>query len=97
MGFAALFDFTLRTSAAAAAAALGSFAPSLPPVPPTVRPGPVTFGFALDGTDALVAGAGAEPSVRPAPWKFSSFDDLPQRLPIVVGKGVELANGAGRR
>lgn len=70
---------TLRTSAAAAAAALGSSA-AVGAVPPTVRPGPVS----LAGTDAFVAGAGAEPTVRPAPWKFSSLEDLPQRLPIEV-------------
>lgn len=87
-----LFDgVSLRTSAAAAAAALGSFAPPLLLDPPTVRPGPVTFGFAASlatpaGMEALVAGAGAEPSVRPAPWKFSSLEDLPQRLPMEGGE-----------
>lgn len=93
MGLTALFDSALRTSAAAAAAALGSFAPPLPPEPPTVRPGPVTFGFALAGIEALVAGAGAAVKVRPGPWKLSSLDDLPQILPIVEEKGVEWANG----
>lgn len=93
MGLMALFGITVRTSAAAAAAALGSFAPLLPAGPPTVRPGPVTFGFALAGIEALVAGVGAASRVRPAPWKLSSFDDLPQRLPMVVEEGVGLANG----
>jgi hypothetical protein len=108
MGLTALLGFTLRTSAAAAAAVLGSSAPSLPPAPPTVRPGPVTFGFALDppalatcvGMEALVAGAGADSKVRPAPWKLSSLDDLPQRLPMVGGRrcGVgEWAPGGGDR
>jgi hypothetical protein len=56
----------LRTSAAAAAAALGSFAafpsPNVRGGPPTVLFGPLAT---LLGMDALVAGAGAEPSVRP--------------------------------
>jgi hypothetical protein len=56
----------VRTSAAAAAAAFGSFSvllfPNVRGGPPTVLLGaPVT----LLGTEALVAGAGAEPSVRP--------------------------------
>lgn len=42
-------------------------------------------GFALDGTEALVAGAGAEPRVRPGPSK-PSLDCLPQRLPICVAE-----------
>jgi hypothetical protein len=56
----------LRTSAAAAAAAFGSFAALLSP---NVRGGPPTVRFGalatLLGTDAFVAGAGAEPNVRP--------------------------------
>ena len=56
----------LRTSAAAAAAAFGSFS-TLPS--PNVRGGPPTVLFGaletLFGIDAFVAGAGAEPSVRP--------------------------------
>jgi len=56
----------LRTSAAAAAAAFGSFAALLSP---NVRGGPPTVRFGalatLLGTEAFVAGAGAEPSVRP--------------------------------
>lgn len=99
-----LLDSTLRTSAAAAAAARGSFPPSLLLPPPTVRPGPVTLGFALlgppsfatrAGTDALVAGAGAEPSVRPGPWKFSSLEDLPQRLPMGMVNGCRVECGVG--
>jgi hypothetical protein len=75
----------LRTSAAAAAAALGLFStfPS-----PSVRGGPPTVLFgALAGMLALVAGAGAEPTVRPWPSKLS-LDCFPQRLPIcdVTGK-----------
>jgi hypothetical protein len=75
-------DAKLRTSAAAAAAALGSFAvfPS-----PSVRGGPPTVLFGalatLLGIVALVAGAGAEPTVRPWPSKLS-LDCFPQRLPI---------------
>lgn len=71
----------VRTSAAAAAAAFGSF-PLFPS--PSVLAGPPTFGFAfatLLGTLALVAGVGAEPRVRPWPSKLS-LDGLPQRLPI---------------
>jgi hypothetical protein len=70
-----------RTSAAAAAAAFGSSSRLLSP---SVRGGPPTFGFGgatLFGTDALVAGAGADPRVRPWPSKLS-FDCLAQRLPI---------------
>lgn len=56
----------LRTSAAAAAAAFGSFSafpsPNVLGGPPTVRFGALAT---LLGTEALVAGAGAEPSVRP--------------------------------
>lgn len=56
----------IRTSAAAAAAAFGSFV-ELPS--PSVRGGPPTVRFGalatLLGTDAFVAGAGAEPNVRP--------------------------------
>jgi hypothetical protein len=56
----------VRTSAAAAAAALGSFV-ELPS--PNVRGGPPTVRFGalatLLGIDAFVAGAGAEPNVRP--------------------------------
>jgi hypothetical protein len=56
----------VRTSAAAAAAAFGSFSvllfPNVRGGPPTVLLGaPVT----LPGTEALVAGAGADPRVRP--------------------------------
>lgn len=80
-------DFKLRTSAAAAAADRASLEPS---PPPTVRPWPETFGFGRllpsfvtrAGTEAFVVGAGAEPKVRPAPWKLSSLDCLPQRLPM---------------
>lgn len=70
------------TSAAAAAAALGSLSefPS-----PRVRGGPPTFlagaVATLAGMEALVAGGGAEPRVRPGPSK-PSFDCLPQRLPM---------------
>lgn len=58
-------DNIVRTSAAAAAAAFGSLFvfPS-----PNVRGGPPTVllgALALLGTDALVAGAGAEPRVLP--------------------------------
>jgi hypothetical protein len=56
----------LLTSAAAAAAAFGSFSALLSP---SVRGGPPTVLFGvvptLLGTEALVAGAGAEPRVRP--------------------------------
>jgi hypothetical protein len=56
----------VRTSAAAAAAAFGSFAALLSPKvrggPPTVLLGALVT---LPGTEALVAGAGAEPRVRP--------------------------------
>lgn len=71
----------MRTSAAAAAAAFGSSSLLLSP---SVRGGPPTFGFGgatLLGIDALVAGVGADPSVRPAPSKLS-LDCFPQRLPI---------------
>lgn len=47
----------------------------------------VEAAFALAGTEAFVAGAGAEPRVRPGPSK-ASFDCLPQRLPIGVA-GVD--------
>jgi hypothetical protein len=67
------------TSAAAAAATFGSFAVLLSP---SVRGGPPTVLFgAVAGIDALVAGAGADPTVLPWPSKLS-FDCLPQRLPI---------------
>jgi hypothetical protein len=78
---AATEEASLHTSAAAAAAALGSFStfPS-----PSVRGGPPTVLFgALAGMLALVAGAGAEPTVRPWPSKLS-LDCFPQRLPICV-------------
>lgn len=80
MGWAAGFasrgcdhsDSVLRTSAAAAAADLASSPDGSPP--PTVLPGPETLGFFPEppsatraGTEALVAGAGAEPRVRPGP------------------------------
>lgn len=56
----------LHTSAAAAAAAFGSFSVLLSP---NVRGGPPTVLLGvldtLFGTEALVAGAGAEPRVRP--------------------------------
>lgn len=78
-----------HTSAAAAAAdpaGLGSLSVLLSPSvlggPPTVRFG-VDAVFALVGTEAFVAGAGAEPRVRPGPSK-PSLDCLPQRLPIGV-------------
>jgi hypothetical protein len=78
------------TSAAAAAADLGSFTALLSP---SVRAGPPTVLFGalatLLGTDALVAGAGAAPRVRPWPSKLS-FDCLPQRLPIGGFAGVEM-------
>lgn len=77
----------LRTSAAAAAALLGSFAALLSPSvrggPPTVRFG--AFALAPAGTEAFVAGEGADPSVRPGPSK-PSLDCLPHRLPIAVAK-----------
>jgi hypothetical protein len=82
----------MRTSAAAAAAAFGSSALLLSP---SVRGGPPTFGFGgatLFGTDALVAGVGADPSVRPEPSKLS-LDCLPQRLPICSFEG---GGGAAR-
>jgi hypothetical protein len=83
-----------RTSAAAAAAAFGS-SPLL--LSPNVRAGPPTFGFGvatLCGTDALVAGAGADPSVRPCPSKLS-LDCLPQRLPIdCVAQGIMMSRCA---
>ncbi|KAF9695959.1 hypothetical protein EKO04_005813 [Ascochyta lentis] len=75
---------SVRTSAAAAAADLGSSSTLLSP---NFRGGPPTVRFALDpafavvGTEAFVAGAGADPRVRPGPSK-PSFDCLPQRLPI---------------
>jgi hypothetical protein len=70
--------FLLRTSAAAAAAALGSPDVSrLPLVAPTVRPGPETLDVGFDvplpsfamrvGIEAFVAWLGAAPKVRPAP------------------------------
>lgn len=87
--------FRLRTSAAAAAALRASSpVPVCPPLlPPNVLGGPETLGFedvpsalvvfaTRAGTDAFVTGAGAEPRVRPGPWKLSSLDCLPQRLPI---------------
>jgi hypothetical protein len=89
-------DIGLRTSAAAAAAAFGSLAafpsPNVRGGPPTVRFGvdPVP-AFAVDGTEAFVAGAGAEPRVRPGPSK-PSLDCLPQRLPMGV-VGVESGSG----
>jgi len=54
----------VHTSAAAAAAAFGSFSTLLSP---NVRGGPPTvlFGATLLGIVAFVAGAGAEPRVRP--------------------------------
>jgi hypothetical protein len=56
-------ELGLRTSAAAAAAAFGSLAALLSP---NVRGGPPTVLFgALAGIDALVAGAGADPTVLP--------------------------------
>lgn len=86
-----VFSSEVRTSAAAAAAALGSF-PAL--LPPTACAGPPTFGFDFEaalpsfvtraGSEAVVAGAGAEAKVRPLPWKLSSFDGFPQRLPMDV-------------
>ena len=73
----------VRTSAAAAAADLGSlselFSPNVLGGPPTVR----FDAFAVAGTEAFVAGAGAEPRVRPGPSK-PSLDCLPQRLPMGV-------------
>jgi hypothetical protein len=82
---------SLRTSAAAAAALLGLLAalpsPNVRGGPPTVRFG--AFAFAPVGTEALVAGAGAEPSVRPGPSR-PSLDCLPHRLPMNVAKdGIE--------
>lgn len=74
----------VRTSAAAPAASLGSI-PGL--LSPNVRGGPPTMRFLLDpafaaaGTEAFVAGAGADPRVRPGPSK-PSLDSFPQRLPI---------------
>lgn len=74
----------IRTSAAAAAAAFGSFAALLSP---KVRGGPPTVRFGelatLLGTEALVVGAGAEPNVRPWPSKLS-LDSLPQRFPMAI-------------
>ena len=73
----------VRTSAAAAAADLGSlselFSPNVLGGPPTVR----FDAFAVAGTEAFVAGAGAEPRVRPGPSK-PSLDCLPQRLPMGI-------------
>lgn len=80
--------FKVRTSAAAAAADLGSL-PEL--LSPSVLGGPPTMRFCVDpvlavaGTEAFVAGAGAEPRVRPGPSK-PSLDCLPQRLPIGVAE-----------
>lgn len=65
---------------------------------PRVRGGPPTFGLgavALLGTDALVAGSGAEPRVRPCPSKLS-LDCFPQRLPMCNARGgAVLAKGDG--
>jgi hypothetical protein len=59
-------ELTLRTSAAAAAAAFGSLSalpcPNVLAGPPTVRFGALAT---LLGMEALVAGVGAEPRVRP--------------------------------
>lgn len=76
---------TIHTSAAAAAAALGS---SLLFSSPRVLGGPPTLGIGfatLLGMLALVAGGGAEPRVRPWLSKGSLLDCLPQRLPIGGG------------
>lgn len=77
----------VRTSAAAAAALLGSlaalFSPNVRGGPPTVRFG--ALAFAPAGTEALVAGAGAEPSVLPGPSR-PSLDCLPHRLPMNARK-----------
>jgi hypothetical protein len=82
LSFSLSSELVLRTSAAAAAAALGSLT-ALPS--PSVLAGPPTVRFpavaALPGIDALVAGAGASPRVRPGPSKFAS-DCFPQQLPI---------------
>lgn len=82
-----MYELKPLTSAAAAAA---DFA-SLPLFPsPSVLGGPPTFGFdaaTLLGTAALVAGAGADPSVRPWPSKLL-LDCLPQRLPICTAGGI---------
>lgn len=77
----------IRTSAAAAAEVLGSLlvfpSPNVLGGPPTVRF--ADPAFAVAGTEAFVAGAGAEPKVRPGPSK-PSLDCLPQRLPIGVAR-----------
>jgi hypothetical protein len=77
--------YALRTSAAAAAAALGLSAALLSP---RVRGGPPTVRFAVAGagTEAFEAGAGAEARVRPGPSK-PSLACLPQRLPMGGGEG----------
>lgn len=78
----------------AAAAALLRASPAAPPAcpacpadaPPSVRGGPPTFGapaFTVFGTDAVPAGAGAEPTGRPWPAKLSD-EALLQRLPIAL-------------
>jgi len=86
-----------RTSAALAAALLGSLRAGAlevsPPLlllvllPPNVLPGVEVVSFAFEGMEALALGLGVgaeEPRTRPEPWKASSsFDCLPQRLPIV--------------
>lgn len=85
--------FIVRTSAASAAAVPGGLGSLAASPPPNVLAGPPTLGFgfeavlALVGTEALVAGAGAEPRVRPGPSK-PSLDSLPQRLPIDVSEGI---------
>lgn len=81
----------VRTSAAAPAAVLGSLAELLSPNvrggPPTVRFG--ALALAPVGTEALVAGAGAEPSVRPGLSK-PSLDCFPHRLPMNAARcGIE--------
>lgn len=87
--------FSVRTSAAAAAADLGSLPELLSPNvlggPPTTRFG-VDPAFALAGTEAFVAGAGADPRVRPGPSK-ASLDCLPQRLPIGVAEEPRWVRG----
>ena len=87
----------VRTSAAAAAADLGSLpellSPSVLGGPPTMRFGvDPAFALALAGTEAFVAGAGAEPRVRPGPSK-ASLDCLPQRLPIGVAEEPRWVRG----
>lgn len=85
--------FNVRTSAASTAASPGGLLSGAGLLPPTVLPDPPTAwflveaAFALAGTEAFVAGVGAEPRVLPGPSK-ASLDCLPQRLPIGVA-GVD--------